>query len=238
MKKKLRMLLVEDDVFTSRLIKTYFEERGFIVEQSFDIGSALFKSTPDSFDIAIIDIYLPSGSSLLVMDKIKSLIRCPIVVSTSDLKEDVELKSLSLGVVDEYVVKSRGLEVLLQRTMRILQQNEKQTSNVDVVSSNNNSIKVGPFELHYSINQISWMGNVLKLSNQEVKTINYLMLNANSLVSKDEFYHVVYGFEYDGANRSFDLLMSRLRRKLADKKIPFNIVTIAGRGHVLRIDDL
>jgi len=228
MKKIKTLFLLEDDIITSRMIKTYFEERGFIVHQSFDIGSGFFKMLSNRFDVGIIDIDLPSGSSLELYNKMERVLQCPIIVCTSSDSEWHEILCLELGVED-YVNKSRGLEVLYKRVMRALCK-----SSGDLEISNPHVIEIGGAELNSQTHELEYNQVLVRLTKQESKVLHYLGINFDQVVSKDELYYVIQGVSYDGASRSLDLLVSRIRKKIASENVPINIVTIHGHGYLVQ----
>ncbi|TOK17899.1 hypothetical protein CGI23_24950 [Vibrio parahaemolyticus] len=231
MNKVKKILILEDDIFTSRVFKSFFEQNGYQVHQSFDIGSAFFKSLSIDFDAAIIDINLPSGSSLEFFDKIKKNIKCPIVICTASSSKEHELVSLKLQA-DDFVIKSRGVDVLLHRVNRILTSRESQ--NNKTAENKHETRLYNDCVYNTNLNVIQFRDETINLSNKEGVVIHYLALNINQIVSKDELYYVLYGVSYDGCSRSLDLIVSRLRNKLKNKHLQLEVITKRGRGLLLK----
>lgn len=221
------ILIVEDDIFTSRLLKRYLESKGYIVHQAFDIGVALNKSVQYRLNAVVLDLELPSGLSLERLDELRRLGQCPIIVYTSKSKESLELQSLDLGA-DDFVLKDRGLDILYQRLKKLLNTNHEPKD----IDDNQVLIKIGEICIDRMSQQLLYLGNVHRLSKSETLLLFYLAKNINKLVDRDELSLYIKGYLYDGWTRSFDLMIFRLRKRLS-KLVgdALEIETIRGKGY-------
>lgn len=218
-----RLLIVEDDLFTMRLMKKYFEEEGFIVYKSSDIGGTLNVISSYPIDAIILDINLPSGSSVDTVGEIKKLFDGPIIFYTSDTKSSTELDALNRGG-DDLIHKNRGLPILSTRLKKMIEQTKVQDSTYS------DSSKVIDLYTHRFI----WDGEEYQLSANESKLVNFFLTNKNKLCSRDELSMVIYGFPYDGVGRGLDIMVSRTRKKLQNiTNNQIKITPIRGKGYRL-----
>ena len=223
------VLILEDELLTSRLMKKYFEARGFSVIQAFDLAAAYQKSTLYSLDIAIVDINLPSGSSLDQLRELKKMLDCPIILCTSDNQSSTEIHGLALGAED-YVAKDRGVDVLYYRVNNILEKFSPLPK-----ESSQNIIDVGKeIFLHQHSNTLVYGEILLNLTPKETSILVHLSKNMPYSVSKEVLSWTLNGYEYDGHSRSLDLIVCRLRKKLKVSGINLRIETIRGKGYSIR----
>ena len=104
------ILIVEDDLFTSRLIKNFFERKGYIAYQAFDSGAALMYAADKKFDIIILDVTLPTDSGVSIIKKLKSISLCLVIFYSSVATEEMEIKALDSSG-DDFINKQRGMNV-------------------------------------------------------------------------------------------------------------------------------
>ena len=83
------ILIVEDDLFTSRLINTFFERKGFITYQAYDSGAAFMYAADKKIDMIILDVTLPSDSGVSIIQKLKSISSCPVIFYSSIATEEM-----------------------------------------------------------------------------------------------------------------------------------------------------
>lgn len=224
------ILLVEDDLFTLRLITNFFERKGYIVYQAFDSGAAFMYAANKKLDIIILDITLPTDSGVSIIQKLKSISLCPVIFYSSVATEEMEIKALESGG-DDFINKQRGMNVLYARVSRLL--NESSATAVqlgissDIVSINN-------VTLHSELSQCDVNGQIIELQKKESQLLNFLMRHKNSLVNRDEISYILNGHAYDGWSRSIDLLICRLRKKLKAANIPESAIkSLRGKGYSL-----
>lgn len=224
-----RLLIVEDDLFTMRLMHKYFESMEFIIYKAADIGGALNALSSFPVDAVIMDINLPSGSSIQNLQKVRPLFSGPIIFYTSDTKNSTELDALNMGG-DDLVHKERGLPILGARLQRILSQHKSSVDN----DEDNQKAYVETVDIF--THRFTWNGCEYQLSANESKLAHFFLANMGKLCSRDELSMVVYGFPYDGVGRGLDIMISRMRKKL--KKITNNqlrIDSIRGKGYRLSL---
>lgn len=226
------LLLIEDDLFTSRLVKHYFEEKGVVIKQSFDIGAAIHRLSGSSFSAIILDINLPSGSSLEQVNLLRSVIAqdTPIIFYTSNKQDTIELKGLEVGGAD-FVTKDRGVAVLYQRVMRLLVHKNTSTNDENI---NDEVILGDSIRLKINQNELTDGENTSILSSTECAILKVLALSHPEAVSKDAISFAYNGNAYDYTSRGLDIALSRIRKKVSIFK-ELRIKTIRNKGYKLEI---
>ncbi|QDO84038.1 response regulator transcription factor [Shewanella psychropiezotolerans] len=224
------ILIVEDDLFTSRLMTSFFERKGYIAYQAFDSGAAFMYAADKKIDIIILDVTLPTDSGVSIIQKLKSISFCPVIFYSSVATEEMEIKALESGG-DDFINKQRGMNVLYTRVSRLLNQQSatevQPEASSDVVSINN-------IILHSELGQCNVNGEIIELQKKESRLLNFLMRHKNSLVNRDEISYILNGYAYDGWSRSIDLIICRLRKKLKAANIPESAIkSLRGKGYSL-----
>ena len=221
------ILIVEDDLFTSRLINTFFERKGFITYQAYDSGAAFMYAADKKIDMIILDVTLPSDSGVSIIQKLKSISSCPVIFYSSSATEEMEIKALEIGG-DDYINKQRGLNVLYTRINRLLSKDAIENETTSATVSINNIL------LNAELSQCHIDGKIIELQKKETKVLDFLMRHKNNLVNRDEISYVLNGYAYDGWSRSIDLIICRLRKKLKAANIPEGAIkSLRGKGYSL-----
>jgi DNA-binding response OmpR family regulator len=219
-----RILVVEDDPAVQKALKRLFETEGYAVEVQANGIAALesFHALPPA--VIILDLRLPklSGSDLCKEVKAQSP-TLPIVVlsATSDVSDKVLL--LELGA-DDYVTKPFSPRELLARVRAALRHTSR-TANVSRFSFDGISVDLKKMEVQRD-------GKVVTLTAQEFKTLQFLLQNADRVISRDELLNEVWGYQNYPSTRTVDNHILKLRQKLErDPSSPIHFRTVHGMGY-------
>jgi DNA-binding response OmpR family regulator len=219
-----RVLVVEDDPSVQKALKRLFETEGYTVEVQPNGQSALesFQTSPPA--VIILDLRLPklSGSDLCKEVKAQAP-ALPIVVlsATSDVSDKVLL--LELGA-DDYVTKPFSPRELLARVRAALRHTSR-TATASLVSFDGISVDFKKMEVQRD-------GNVIILTAQEFKTLQFLVQNADRVISRDELLNEVWGYQNYPSTRTVDNHILKLRQKLErDPASPVHFRTVHGMGY-------
>ncbi|TKG09026.1 response regulator transcription factor [Vibrio sp. F13] len=229
------IMIVEDDIFTARLLCSFLEREGFNVKKAADAGRALSIAFNHNIDAAIVDISLPSGNGINLVSELrqKQKVTFPILFFTSNSNISCEVKALSSGG-DDFVHKDKGLKVLFLRLTRLLKIAKQPLIGTETHTTN--SLSINGILLDKNKNQLHIPQNnfTINLRDKESKTLFYLLDNKDQLVTRDELSIINYGYCYDGVTRSIDLLVSRVRKELISLGIPREVIqTQRGCGYYL-----
>lgn len=227
------ILIVEDDVRLADSVKNYLETNYYrvLIESRGDRAvERILKERPD---IVILDIMLPGKDGLSVCREVRPNFSGPIIMLTALDDEADELVGLEVGA-DDYLKKPVSPRLLLTRIhvqLRRLERENEKAEDTDLVSSK--KIIVGSLTIDIS-NRMVWLdGELIELTTAEFDLLVYLAGNPGEVLTRDQIYLAVRGFEYDGIDRSIDLRITRLRKKLGDDiKQPRRIKSIRGTGYL------
>jgi DNA-binding response OmpR family regulator len=219
-----RILVVEDDPAVQKALRRLFETEGYSVETQSD-GKSAIESFQNSTPAAVVlDLRLPKLSGRDVCKEIKALSpSLPIVVlsAASDVSDKVLL--LELGA-DDYVTKPFSPRELLARVRAALRHNAR-TPEVQLVSFDGITADFKKMEIKRD-------GNVVVLTAQEFKTFQFLVQNADRVISRDELLNEVWGYQNYPSTRTVDNHILKLRQKLEkDPSSPVHFRTVHGMGY-------
>jgi DNA-binding response OmpR family regulator len=219
-----RILVVEDDPAVQKALKRLFETEGFAVEVRSDGQSALESFQTSAPAAIVLDLRLPKLSGGDLCKEIKAQApTLPIVVlsAASDVSDKVLL--LELGA-DDYVTKPFSPRELLARVRAALRHTSR-TANVNVVSFDGITADFKKMEIKRD-------GEVIILTAQEFKTFQFLVQNADRVISRDELLNEVWGYQNYPSTRTVDNHILKLRQKLErDPSSPVHFRTVHGMGY-------
>ena len=219
-----RILVVEDDPAVQKALKRLFESEGYAVEVQANGKSALesFHTAPPA--VVILDLRLPKLSGSDVCKEIKAQSpTLPIIVlsATSDVSDKVLL--LELGA-DDYVTKPFSPRELLARVRAALRHTSR-TATVNRVSFDGISVDFRKMEVLRD-------DKVVVLTAQEFKTLQFLVQNADRVITRDELLNEVWGYHNYPSTRTVDNHILKLRQKLErDPASPIHFRTVHGMGY-------
>ena len=219
-----RILVVEDDPAVQKALRRLFETEGYTVETQSDGRSALDSFQTCAPAAVVLDLRLPKVSGRDVCKEIKAMApTLPIVVlsAASDVSDKVLL--LELGA-DDYVTKPFSPRELLARVRAALRHTVR-TPEVQVFSFDGISVDFKKMEIKRD-------GQVVVLTAQEFKTFQFLVQNADRVISRDELLNEVWGYQNYPSTRTVDNHILKLRQKLEkDPSSPVHFRTVHGMGY-------
>jgi len=224
----MRVLLVEDDRGVSRFIKKGLKEEGYVVDVAFDGEEGLHLALSQSFDLIILDILLPEMNGYEVLKSIreKRIVIPVICLTAKDEKEDI-IQGLELGA-DDYLIKPFSFSELLARIKAVLRRGTK-----DVELS---KLAVGDLSLDLINRKAYRNGKDIELSGKEFLLLEYLMRNAEQILTRTMILENVWGYNFDTSSNIIDVHINHLRKKV-DKNFPQKLIhTIKGVGYVFKTD--
>lgn len=227
------IMLVEDDMSLAEWFSDYLTEHGYLVTlvNRGDMAVELIKT--DTPDFVVLDIMLPVKDGFDVCREVRSFYHGPILMMTARDQEMDEVLGLELGA-DDYVTKPVKPRVLLSRIKALLRRSNNQN---DLASVSENQIQLGQFNIDANSRTTILNGESVAISSNEFDVLWHLAQSAGQLVNRTELVQQLRGIDYDGFDRSIDIIVSRLRKKLGDDATnPYRIKTIWGKGYLLVAD--
>lgn len=221
-----KVILVEDDNRLAALISQYLESNDFVVQRlpSGEGLLALVKAT--SPDVVILDVMLPGDDGFTLCSKLRQFFSGPLLFMTAKNEDFDQVIGLEIGA-DDYIVKPVEPRILLARINALLRRSFVQASNTEYQTV----MQFGMLVIDKSSRRVTLAGKEIALTSHEFDLLCLLADNASSIVDRATLYKELIGREYDGLDRSADVRVSRLRKKLKDDpQNPFRIKTIWGKG--------
>jgi two-component system, OmpR family, response regulator ArlR len=222
----MKILVVEDEPEMLQTIVQSLQQEQYLVETATDFYSAREKTGIYEYDCILLDISLPGGSGLEILNELKKENKAEgvIIISAKNSLDD-KVTGLNLGA-DDYLVKPFHLAELHARVKSVLRRRKFQGNNIVVVNN---------IELNHDLRTMKVNGEQLSLNRKEFDILLYLVTNKNRLVTKTALAEHVWGDRIDEAD-SYEFIYSQiknLRKKLKDKKAEIEIQAIYGIGYKL-----
>ena len=226
----MKILLVEDDMEISDMLKNFLMTENFEVETAFDGESACREFFADDYSLVLLDLMIPKKSGMEVMQAIREKSTAPIIIiSAKDTDSD---KTLGLGMgADDYITKPFSVTEVLARIKAHIRRNTQYA--VQAVKEED-VLKRGSLVMNtndYSVlkNEVS-----IELTAKEFEILKLLMKNPKKVYTKEQIYSHVWNEAYFGDENAVNVHISRLRNKIEDDpREPKIIVTVWGIGYKL-----
>lgn len=221
-----QVLLVEDDERLSTLICQFLIENGFAVTRLAN-GKGLIEQVKRSPpDILILDIMLPGENGFTLCRNLRPFYPGPLLFMTARNDDFDQVLGLEIGA-DDYIIKPVEPRVLLARLNALL----RRKALIVTEASKSEKLRFGKLVIDSSTRTALLQGEDVLLTSHEFDMLWKLAETPSTLVERCTLYTELIGREYDGLDRSVDVRISRLRKKLKDNsQHPYRIKTIWGKG--------
>ncbi|MEQ3514746.1 response regulator [Pseudoalteromonas sp. BZB3] len=220
-----KVILVEDDVRLATLTAQFLKANGFEVEMIHDGADAAKQIIAMQPDMVILDIMLPNQDGFSICRAIKDEYSGPILFLSAKDSDFDQVKGLEIGA-DDYVIKPVEPFVLLARLNALLRRCQNKPKNQD-------SLSLGKLQIDKADRRVYLDSEEIELTSYEFDLLWTLASNAGETQSREFIYKHVVGRDYDGLDRSVDVRISRLRKKLGDNlEQPFRLITVWGKGYL------
>lgn len=224
-----QVLLIEDDKSLSDVITDYLRDKGFAVKQIFTGENAVETILQLNPDVVIVDGMLPLKDGIDICREVRDEFKGRIIMLTARDQDEDEIAGLDVGA-DDYLCKPVRAQVLVARIMTQIRQLQRNIADEKIASD---ALVFGNLLIHSASRTVELCGQNVSLSSNEFDTLLLLASRAGDIVSRDSLSRHLRGFDYDGFDRSTDLKISRLRKKLGDTSTePKKIVTVWGKGYL------
>lgn len=218
-----RVLLIDDDIELCSLLTDYLRAEGFEVDAVYNGESGLQRASSGAYNIVVLDVMLPGISGFDVLRRLRPQSRIPVLLLTARGEDVDRIVGLELGA-DDYVPKPFNTRELLARINAIL----RRTQNPQGPGSN---LQVGDVQLDPGARTVSRAGQRVEFTSIEFDLLRYLLENAGTVVPREELAERVLGRRFSPFDRSIDMHISKIRRKLLDEKDEL-IKTVRGTGYI------
>jgi two-component system OmpR family response regulator len=225
------ILVVEDDDTLRELLTYNLKKEGYGVLTARDGGEALEAYRRNKPQLIILDIMLPVMNGMEVCRIIRGESQTPIVMLTAKSEEVDRVVGLELGA-DDYVTKPFSMRELLARVKAVLRRSEAGKSTGVFSAGENEFLEAGDIAIDLKKHEVRRGGNRVELNPKEFELLVLLLSNRGQVISREQILRKVWGYDYIGNDRTVDVHMRWIRRKLeTDPDNPRYLVTVRGYGY-------
>ena len=220
------ILLVEDDLRLAHLISKFLGQNGFQVSMLHEGDTVVDFIKTNTPDLIILDVMLPKLDGFAVCRKVRKSYEHPIIFLTAKDSDFDHVLGLEIGA-DDYIIKPVEPYVLLARINMLLRRKKHSVKN------SVEHLEFGQLNIHKASRKVSLSSKPVEHTSHEFELLWLLASNAGEPQSREYIHEQMIDREYDGLDRSVDVRISRLRKKLGDcTKNPSRIITVWGKGYL------
>ena len=225
------ILLADDDVELSDLLREYFESEGLAVRVAYDGEKALQEARQPGLDLMVLDIMMPEMNGMDVLKELRRDSRLPVIMLTARGDDMDRILGLELGA-DDYVPKPCNPRELLARIRAVM----RRAPAAWQADAEHGLIVTDDLELNQGNRTLTRGGEAVELTSTEFSILLELLQHRGEVVSKRDLYISALGREPVRHDHSVDMHVSNLRRKLGpDPRGENRIETIRGIGYQYRV---
>ncbi|KRK83777.1 two-component response regulator [Companilactobacillus bobalius DSM 19674] len=216
---------MEDDENLASNIATFLSDFSEVNIES-DGLSGRFAATENVYDLIILDIMLPEMNGYDVLKNIRTDgINTPVLILTAKAELDDKVHGFNLGA-DDYLTKPFHREELLVRVKALLKRSG--------VLTDDSIIKINNLEVNLNNHEILANQQKIELNGKEYDLLVYLLQNKNTILTKDQIFERIWGFDSDTSITVVEVYMSNLRKKLRPSGNDNLIKTIRNVGYIFQ----
>jgi DNA-binding response OmpR family regulator len=225
---KTRVLMIDDDRKLCRLVKDYLEPMGYAVDAAHTGPDGLEKATSEDFHAIILDLMLPGLDGFEVLKRLRHTSDVPVLMLTARGEEPDRIVGLEMGA-DDYLPKTFSTRELLARLRSVTRRGSQKTK-----SSEAEEIVIGPLRVRPASRVAILNDQALVLTPVEFDLLSSLASAKGRVKTREQLLEAMADRNYDVFDRSIDVHISCLRKKLDDDpKTPRFIKTVRSAGYML-----
>lgn len=225
MSNSIRILVVEDDENLANNIAAFLSDFSQVDIES-DGLSGKFAATEDVYDLIILDIMLPEMNGYDVLKNIrKDKINTPVLILTAKADINDKVHGFNLGA-DDYLTKPFHREELLARVKALLKRSG--------TLADDSILRIRNLEVNLNTHETTCDGKTIALNGKEYDLLVYLLQNKNTILTKDQIFERIWGFDSDTSITVVEVYMSNLRKKLRPSQNDNLIKTIRNVGYIFQ----
>ncbi len=221
---KSSILLVDDDAELGSLMAEFFAQHEFLLTSEHDARRGLARALDGAFDLIILDVMMPGLDGFEILHQLRRRNATPVIMLTARTAQADRVAGLEAGA-DDYLPKPFGPEELLARIRAVLRRTSR------TVASLPDAVEINGVRLNPATREV-WSGRArVEVTSAEFDVLDILMRSAGRVVSRDQLSAVLYQREATPFERSVDVHVSHLRKKL-ERKDRELIRTVRGVGYL------
>jgi DNA-binding response OmpR family regulator len=223
----MRILVVEDEAKVASFIKRALEEESYAVDVCANGAQGMEMGRSGSYDLAILDVMLPTLSGLEVLKQWRAnKITTPVLLLTAQARVEQKVQGLDTGA-DDYLTKPFAIEELLARMRALLRRGSGAAAGV---------LAVDDLVLNPATREVTRGGQRIELTAKEYALLDYLMRNAGRVLTRPMIAQHVWNQDFDTYTNVIDVYVTYLRSKIDKGRGRKLIHTVRGSGYVLKAE--
>ncbi|GAX91620.1 response regulator transcription factor [Effusibacillus lacus] len=218
------ILIVEDELVISRVLKVYLQKANFNVEQAFTGQEAIEKFDFIKPSLVVLDVMLPDLDGWSILKYIRERSSCPVIMLTALGEIDQKLSGLNQGA-DDYMTKPFIADEVVARVNAVLRRSAQ-------IIESNETIYYGSLKIDFKGHSVSLNGIELNFTPRDLSLFLFLAQHPNQTFTREQLIEHIWGYDYEGSDRAVDLAIKRIRKML--KNWPSSegeIKTLRGLGY-------
>ncbi|MGA9289559.1 MAG: response regulator transcription factor [Anaerobacillus sp.] len=223
-----KLLVVDDDPHIRKLVQLILSKEGLTIVEAEDGKMALDILDKEKIDLIVLDIMMPDMDGWAVCLEIRTYYSetLPILMLTAKGETTQKVKGFDLGA-DDYLVKPFAAEELAARVKVLLKRHQITVSN---------RIDIGEVVIDRTSYKVFIGNDVITLPLKEFELLFKLATHKQKTLSREQIIEDIWGFDYEGDERTVDVHIKRLRQRFVPYDCPFEIATIRGLGYRLEVE--
>ena len=207
-----QLLIIDDDRALVNLLKRFLEAESFKVDAAYDHDSGLAAARSNQHELVILDVMLPGGSGFELLKALRHESAVPVLLLTARGEAVDRILGLEIGA-DDYLAKPFDPRELVARIRAVLRRTREAAAGT-ARSELDEVFKVGDIELSVATRNVTCGGKPVDVTSVEFNVLELLLRNAGSVVTREQIAEVALGRPLNAFDRSVDVHVSRLRKKL------------------------
>ena len=221
----MRILIVEDEFKLADVVAARLKKENYEVDISTDGEDGLYNAESGIYDLIILDVMLPKMNGFEILREIREEhIESKVIMLTAKSMLEDKLEGLT-GGANDYVTKPFHIDELVARVNVQLRR--------DVASKQLDTVEFGDLQLNIKASKLicTASGEEIGVVNKEFQLLEYFMTNPNQILSKEQIYDKVWGYDNEIESNNLEAYLSFIRRKLKAIESTVNIKAVRGMGY-------
>lgn len=234
MSRRLRVLVVEDEFELAKVVASYFEREGYLVETAADGPTAVEKARLSRPDLIVLDLMLPGFDGIEVCRQVRTFSDAYILMLTARDEEVDKIVGFAVGA-DDYLVKPFSPRELIARSKAILRRPRTEATGTAGPDSSA-CLHYGNLTLDPGSRIVSVGGKVIELTRTEFDLLEILVESPKNIFTRRQLLELVWGGEWFGEIHVVDVHVGHVRKKLIESGMPKTVIrTVRGVGYGMEL---
>ena len=219
------ILIVDDDPHIRKLLNVLLSNEGFKIFEAANGEDAIAVFEENKIDMLIIDLMMPKMDGFELCQEIRSQYDLPIIMLTAKGETEQKVKGFRMGT-DDYIVKPFEPVELVVRVKALLRRSKISSSQI---------VQIGKLTIDHGNFKVLNQNQVVTIPLKELELLFTLASSLGRTFSREQLIENIWGFDYQGDERTVDVHIKRLRERFPEKQFGFKISTVWGLGYRMEI---